>query len=56
MARRPGGVPWELPTPIFIEPLNGFGADVAVSVTRQATPTSPEHSTLLLVRHHSCPF
>ena len=29
----PGGVPWELPTPIFIEPLNGFGADVAVSVT-----------------------
>ena len=29
----PGGVPWELPTPIFIEPLNGFGADVTVSVT-----------------------
>lgn len=29
----PGGVPWELPTPIFIEPLNGFGADVTVDVT-----------------------
>jgi hypothetical protein len=29
----PGGVPWVLPTPIFIEPLNGFGADVTVDVT-----------------------
>ena len=29
----PGGVPWVLPTPIFIEPLNGFGAEVTVDVT-----------------------
>ena len=28
----PGGVPWVVPTPIFIEPLNGFGADVSLSV------------------------
>ena len=28
----PGGVPWVVPTPIFIEPVNGFGADVSLSV------------------------
>lgn len=28
----PGGVPWVVPTPIFIEPVNGFGADVTLSV------------------------
>ena len=27
----PGGVPWVVPTPIFIEPVNGFGADVTLS-------------------------
>ena len=27
----PGGVPWVVPTPIFIEPVNGFGADVSLS-------------------------
>ena len=27
----PGGVPWVVPTPIFIEPVNGFGADVGLS-------------------------
>ena len=27
----PGGVPWVVPTPIFIEPVNGFGADVILS-------------------------
>jgi len=29
----PQGVEWVVPTPIFIEPVNGFGADVSVSVT-----------------------
>ena len=29
----PQGVPWVIPTPIFLEPVNGFGADVSVSVT-----------------------
>ena len=29
----PGGVEWVVPTPIFIEPVNGFGADVTVGVT-----------------------
>ena len=29
----PGGVEWIVPTPIFIEPVNGFGADVTVGVT-----------------------
>ena len=29
----PQGVEWIVPTPIFIEPVNGFGADVSVSVT-----------------------
>ena len=29
----PQGVEWVIPTPIFIEPVNGFGADVSVSVT-----------------------
>ncbi len=28
----PGGVPWVVPTPIFVEPVNGFGADVSLSV------------------------
>ena len=28
----PAGVPWMVPTPIFIEPVNGFGADVTLSV------------------------
>ena len=28
----PGGVPWVVPTPIFVEPVNGFGADVTLSV------------------------
>ena len=27
----PGGVPWVVPTPIFVEPVNGFGADVTLS-------------------------
>ena len=27
----PKGVPWVVPTPIFIEPVNGFGADVTLS-------------------------
>ena len=27
----PGGVPWVVPTPIFIEPVNGFGAEVSLS-------------------------
>ena len=27
----PSGVPWVVPTPIFIEPVNGFGADVTLS-------------------------
>ena len=29
----PQGVEWVVPTPVFIEPVNGFGADVSVSVT-----------------------
>lgn len=29
----PQGAEWVVPTPIFIEPVNGFGADVSVSVT-----------------------
>ena len=29
----PQGVEWVVPTPIFIEPVNGFGADVSVGVT-----------------------
>jgi hypothetical protein len=29
----PQGAEWIVPTPIFIEPVNGFGADVSVSVT-----------------------
>ena len=29
----PQGVEWIVPTPIFIEPVNGFGADVTVGVT-----------------------
>ena len=28
----PGGVPWVVATPIFVEPVNGFGADVSLSV------------------------
>ena len=27
------GVPWTVPTPVFVEPVNGFGADVTLSVT-----------------------
>ncbi len=29
----PQGVEWVVPTPIFIEPVNGFGADVTIGVT-----------------------
>ena len=29
----PTGVPWTVPTPVFVEPVNGFGADVTLSVT-----------------------
>ena len=29
----PQGVKWNVPTPVFIEPVNGFGADVKISVT-----------------------
>jgi len=29
----PQGVEWIVPTPIFIEPVNGFGADVTIGVT-----------------------
>ena len=29
----PSGVQWVVPTPIFIEPVNGFGADVSIAAT-----------------------
>ena len=29
----PQGVEWIVPTPIFIEPVNGFGADVTITAT-----------------------
>ncbi|MEK9652073.1 MAG: hypothetical protein VW102_07750, partial [Poseidonia sp.] len=60
----PRGVPWVVPTPIFIEPVNGFGADVTLSavvpdgVTAEldfASGTAPFMAVLSLTISDSLP-